>query len=204
MYPFFYLWFKGKNINTYMDFKTLAYHMSDQEYDNAYKQLDCLAKNRLTDSNELSIAHAIKMADPSAQNICDIGCGLGYFISRIHSDLPHLKICGCDVFPDSPLKVGTYYQGDINKLPFPDKEFDIVTCFHTLEHIRDLDGAISELKRVCKKQIIIVVPVQKYYYYTLDLHLNFFPLKEMLLNRVGIKDAKCARFGYDFILIANI
>lgn len=35
-------------------------------------------------------------------------------------------------------------------LPFKDGEFDIVTCFSTIEHLQDRAVAVSEMKRVCK------------------------------------------------------
>ena len=52
--------------------------------------------------------------------------------------------------------------GDVRQLPFPDKSFDIVTCTHTIEHIINLKQAIDELKRVARKQLIIVTPCQRY------------------------------------------
>ncbi len=199
MWPFFYVWFKGKNIRTYMEFKSLAYTLSDEEFMRAYAELDCLAKNRVTDTNEGSIQHAIESFDPEAKSIIDIGCGLGYFINRV-AELGRYETFGCDVFPSAPIK-GTYHQGNIDRLPFPDNAFDIVTCFHTLEHIRNLPGAIRELKRICRRQLIIGVPCQHYNYYTLDLHLNFFPISAYLLKEVEMPSAECRKFGSDWLLI---
>lgn len=50
--------------------------------------------------------------------------------------------------------------GKMEKLPFGDKEFDVVFCSHTFEHASDGKLAASELQRVAKRGIIIV-PMEK-------------------------------------------
>ena len=49
-----------------------------------------------------------------------------------------------------------------------------ITCFHTLEHVRRLDTALSELRRVRKKQLFLIVPRQRFFRFTLDLRIHFF------------------------------
>jgi ubiquinone/menaquinone biosynthesis C-methylase UbiE len=41
------------------------------------------------------------------------------------------------------------YQ-DMTNLTYPDESFDIVHCINTLDHIKDIKKAISEMKRICK------------------------------------------------------
>jgi ubiquinone/menaquinone biosynthesis C-methylase UbiE len=45
-------------------------------------------------------------------------------------------------------------------LPFPDKSFESITCFEIFEHIppEKRDFVVSEIKRVCRKRVIISVP----------------------------------------------
>ena len=106
---------------------------------------------------------------------------------------------------EKPLTDGYHYvQGNIASLPFADRSFDIVTCNHTLEHLRDLDQAISELKRVAKKQIIIVTPRQRYFYYTMDLHLHFFPLREDLVRTMNMENYSCENCGGDWCFAAPV
>jgi ubiquinone/menaquinone biosynthesis C-methylase UbiE len=97
-----------------------------------------------------------------------------------------------------------FVEGFIERLPFPDKSFDIVTCTHTIEHIIHLKQALEELKRVARKQIMIVTPRQKYYFYTLDLHVNFFPTAELLNREIGLKDFSCKNIQGDWVYIGNI
>ena len=60
---------------------------------------------------------------------------------------------------------------DVQNLSFPDKSFDIVLCQQVLEHVHDPVKAISELKRVAGKQLIISVPYEPFF--TLCRFLNW-------------------------------
>ena len=37
MYPFFYYWFKGKNIELFMDFKSIAYDLTPAKFNKIYE-----------------------------------------------------------------------------------------------------------------------------------------------------------------------
>ncbi len=66
------------------------------------------------------------------------------------------------------------------KLPFPDRYFDTVASTHTIEHVRDLQATITEMVRVARQRVLIVVPRQAYKRYTIDYHLHFFPSEAAL------------------------
>jgi hypothetical protein len=104
------------------------------------------------------------------------------------------------------LECRTHDRGtaNIENLPFADKHFGIVTCNHTLEHVIHLERAISELKRIARRQLVITVPCQKYYYYTLDLHIHFFPCKSMLINSMGVDNHTCVNLSGDLVYIARL
>jgi 2-polyprenyl-3-methyl-5-hydroxy-6-metoxy-1,4-benzoquinol methylase len=203
MYPMFWYWFKGKKVSLYMDFKKLAWKMSEQEFLQVYRELDCRATDRPTDLNQKSIDRMLAVIDPSATSLLDVACGRGEWL-RIVQKEKRLQVTGCDVFDQSLTQGYSYQQGMIEALPFADNAFDVVTCNHTIEHLRDLDKAISELKRVAKKQLIIVTPRQRYFYYTMDLHLHFFPLKEDLERVIGIENSECINCGGDWCYSARI
>lgn len=175
MYPFFWFWFKGKKVRLYMDFKERAWKMTEEEFLQCYRELDCRATDRPTDLNKKSIEQALAAMDPQAESLLDVACGRGHWLHIVKQKRPGMQVTGTDVF-QNPLTPGyDYVQGKIEALPFPDKSFDVVTCHHTIEHIRDLDKALGELKRVARKQVIVVTPRQRYFYFTMDLHLHFFP-----------------------------
>lgn len=202
MYPFFYIWYKGKNVALYMDFKSKVYEMSDEEYAEAYRNLDCLATDRPTDMNTACINYMIANFDDTATTLLDVGCGRGYWLNLV-SDQTNLHVTGCDMYDQVELKKGTYVKGNIEKLPFADNQFDIVTCHHTIEHLRNMKPAIDELKRVARKQVMIVTPCQKYYYYTMDMHINFFPIRAYLQDAIRMNKYICEKLWGDWVYIGT-
>jgi ubiquinone/menaquinone biosynthesis C-methylase UbiE len=205
MYPFFWYWFKGKNLATYMDFKKIAWSLTEEKFNDIYRDLDCRATDRPTDLNEQCIRLMLEKLHPEATSMLDVGCGRGHWLSLAGQARKELQLTGCDVFEESSVnKSFTFRQGSIYRLPFDDRSFDIVTCHHTIEHLPDIQKALSELKRVTRKQLIIVTPRQRYYYYTLDLHLHFFPEKEYLQQVTGIPNGDYKDCDGDWCLIANM
>lgn len=95
------------------------------------------------------------------KKILDAGCGGGAYVEFLCQK--GLEVTGIDKY-DEFLQVarekgrsGTYIQGDITRLPFPDKSFDCTYCFDVLEHVDDR-LAIKELVRVTSNRLIIAVP----------------------------------------------
>lgn len=106
------------------------------------------------------------------------------------------------VLPQRKVDRVNYVEGSLTKLPFDDNEFDVVVCTHALEHIKDIAKALSELRRVCRKKLIIVVPRQREYRYTVDLHINFFPYEYDLRRLMQLeKTAKVELIDNDWIVI---
>jgi ubiquinone/menaquinone biosynthesis C-methylase UbiE len=89
-------------------------------------------------------------------------------------------------------------------LPFGDASFDTVICTHTLEHVRNIHQAVSELRRVTGRRLIIVVPKQRPYRYTFDLHLHFFPYKSNFLTLMGNQASVCQEIGGDIFYVEDV
>jgi ubiquinone/menaquinone biosynthesis C-methylase UbiE len=199
MYPMFHIWFKGENVKLYMDFKSIVYDIGEEEFSNIYRNLKCLAYDRPTDMNMPSVEYMLSMLDKDAKSLLDVGCGRGFWLNYL-TERTSLETTGCDLYDNvSTLKKSGYAKGSIYKLPFEDNAFDIVTCTHTIEHLREVPGAVSELKRVAKKQLIIVTPCQRYYFYTLDLHLNFYPIAAYLQKELQIPNNTCKNVQGDWV-----
>lgn len=208
MYPFFYYWYRGDHntIKAYMNFKSRVYQMTHDEYEHFYthQRANSRAASRITDLNDACIQFMINNLDSSATTLLDIGCGNGYFLQQL-SQLQRLHLFGCDVMPEKNLGDSiTYLQGNLLQLPFADKSFDIVTCHHTIEHIPSVYQAIAEIKRIAKKQVMIVTPRQRYYYYTLDEHVNFFPEKGILEFMMDIPQHQCHDLDGDWMYVGSI
>lgn len=204
MYPFYLMAYRGKNVAQAMDFKRLVYQMSEDEYRAFYADLDTISRNRKTDLNEPSILQMIATIPKDARRLLDVGCGRGYFLSRVKEARPDLELVGCDVVDKLAHEGMSLVSGNIEALPFPDKSFDVVTCSHTLEHIKNPARAVAELVRVTGKVLYVAVPCQRYFYYTLDEHVNFYPQKEILLAQLGLPRASCEKIHGDWLVRAQL
>ncbi|GAB7140795.1 hypothetical protein RsTz2092_07480 [Deferribacterales bacterium RsTz2092] len=97
-----------------------------------------------------------------------------------------------------------YLEGSICDIPFPDRAFDYVISTDTLEHIVDIQRAISELRRVCRHKLIIVVPCQREYRWTFALHINFFPYIDSFMRVMGNNSGKCFKLGGDIMYVEDV
>lgn len=189
MYPMFYIWFKGKNVKKMMEFKSVFHKLSEEEFAKYYQEYDYIA-DRPTDLSNESIKFIINSLGNNKEcSIADIGCGYGYVLKQI-SDKGYTNLTGVDLVPKSNYEEISVIAGNIESLPFPDSHFDVVLCSHTLEHVLDLPKAISELKRITKHKLIITVPRQRYYRYTFDLHIHFFPQISFLLKHLNLPESQ--------------
>lgn len=203
MYPFFYVWYKGNNIKKHMDFKSLVFDMSEEEFAAFYDERTSLATDRPTDLNEPSIQYMLKNIPEGTKRVLDVGCGNGYFLKKVKEAHPNIEIHGCDIKNDLDVEGGVYHKGNVEHLPFEDNSFDVVTCHHTLEHVINLQPSIDELKRVAKNAIFIVVPKQRYFYYTLDEHVRFFPFEGSLTSVMGCENYTCQNVWGDWVYIGK-
>lgn len=202
MYPFAWYAFKGKNVSRLMEFKSYAHQLTEAEWNKLYSELECIGNDRATDLNSACITAILKAASGKPLKVLDVGCGRGFLSQQLLAQ-GH-EVHGCDVFDRLDIPGLQYHNGSVESLPFPDQSFDLVTCTHTLEHVKNLDKAIAELKRVSRKRIIVVVPRQRPFYYTLDLHLGFFYYKEQLTVPMGLSSYDCRSLGGDWYYEAKV
>ena len=205
MAPFYYFAYRGKCVEQAMDFKKLSHSMSSEEYADFYSKIDTISRNRPTDLNIqclnyiLSFVSAIKTG-----NLVDIGCAGGFLLKKMHEVNSRLTLHGYDIKNFDLPKYIISHNGDVSNLPYSDKQFDVVTCCHTLEHLIKIKDCVSEIVRIAKKEIIIVTPCQRPYYYTLDEHVNFFFYAEQITSLFEIQNYKCFKLGGDWIYHASI
>jgi SAM-dependent methyltransferase len=77
---------------------------------------------------------------------------------KLFKKMPNLIYVTADL--ESPL---AEIKLDIQKMPFPDFEFDIVICNHVLEHVPDDRKAIREIFRILKKSGFALLQVPTNY-----------------------------------------
>lgn len=170
----------GDKSADFFHFKDRAFDMSFEEFKNTYERLESVHIQRETDLNDACTEEILRNADGSS--VLEVGCGRAYLAKRL-AEKADLTACDMVIsellrnkYPNLDLR-----EADIEALPFEDSTFDTVVCTHTLEHVLDIRKAISELRRVARKKLIIVVPKQRPYKYTFDLHVHFFPYEWSLL-----------------------
>lgn len=94
-------------------------------------------------------------------SILDIGCGSGLFLKMAHAKTHSLN--GIDL---SDELLGIAHQRnpeagllnqDMNELPFPDKSFDLVTAFNSIQYAEDVSHVLAEIKRTLKDDGRLVI-----------------------------------------------
>lgn len=104
-------------------------------------------------------AMALRLPAP----LLDFGCGIGSLIRVLRS--AGIESCGIEIdrpgildnLPQDMRPYVTLYGGSF-PIPFPDKAFASVVCSEVLEHIPNYEGALQEIVRVCRGQLLLTVP----------------------------------------------
>ena len=118
----------------------------------------------------LSWALAVASRRPGAR-ILDFGCGPGTVVQAARG--LGLECSGADAFyegeQDLPLVQKTGLLGtairkiENGRVPFGDTSFDLIVSNQVLEHVRDLEGTVSELSRLLKPdgRLLILCPTRE-------------------------------------------
>lgn len=175
---------------TFMGFKEFIFNATDEEFSDLYNETAHVQELQgETDLNEACTEEILK--NITGHTVLEVGCGRGYLANKLSKKF---KTTACDIVIPSAIKSKypkvKFIEGNIQSLPFKDDSFDTVVTTHTLEHVQDLPGALLELRRIAKKELIIVVPRQRPYKYTFSLHTQFFPYKWSLENAFSTRDRK--------------
>lgn len=204
MYPLFWILF-GSQARVFMDFKEKILDLDQDGIRDIYLETAACNIKRKTDLNQeclLQIEQGIV-----GSKVLDIACGQGYLAGRLSR---HYQVTAADMNISVQLIKNYpevhFQEVQLTKLPFEDNEFDTVLSTHTLEHIPDIQLAVKELRRVARKRLIIVVPRQRPYKYTFDLHLHFFPYPWSLglLLGQGFLTGRCELVGGDWLYAEDI
>jgi len=172
----------GRHIVALANFRRRAPFVTADEYESLYR-----SHPRIHDGSDNSEDCILKIvADVRGTSVCDVGCGTGLLLNRVRAERGGelQRLLGVDFV----LAATRSHEGidlvsaKIEALPFADDEFDTVICTHVLEHILDFRAALSELRRVAGKRLIIVVPRERESRYTFNPHLHFFAYSETLLR----------------------
>lgn len=108
---------------------------------------------------KLSLLNSFKT---TAKNVLDIGCGTGDFLLACKNN--EWNVVGVEPNKSarelSEAKLNAKIYGDLNELP--SIQFDVITLWHVLEHVPNLETYISKLKSLLKPNGVLVVAVPNY------------------------------------------
>ncbi|MBP1911658.1 class I SAM-dependent methyltransferase [Thermococcus stetteri] len=95
--------------------------------------------------------------------ILDLGCGmgefatflsvLGYNVVGVDMDEEQLRLA--KILKDENRAKAKFINADATRLPFGDKEFNIIICFDVFEHVEDLLPICTEMRRVLKDDGVV-------------------------------------------------
>lgn len=101
---------------------------------------------------------AFAKSDCSGKNILDIGCGIKPYRDLFNS----ASYIGIDIedggHSNQAKTVDKFYNGV--DIPYPDGSFNIVICTEVLEHVKEPEKLLNEIKRVLKTegQVFLTMP----------------------------------------------
>ncbi len=92
----------------------------------------------------------------TGKRVLDAGCGLGYG-TEILSSAGAAEVVGVDLDAEAVEEArrrvngaGDIRRGDVQRLDFDDRSFDLVVCFETIEHVEGAPSALAEFHRVLR------------------------------------------------------
>lgn len=202
MRPAYMLAYRRLDVREVMDFKLLYFAWSPERRAEFYRDLRSISRSRATDLNSACIRRIIDLMPEKGARIADFGCGSGYLLELLAERFPDNDYVGFDFkvptpAPGSPVK---YECADLETIELAERSFDIVLCSHVLEHLIDYRRVMRILARGAAQRFVFVVPRQRPFRFTLDEHLNFFPLSQPLMHELGIPGASIECLDGDWLI----
>ena len=126
------------------------------------------------------------------KKVLDVACGAGYGTAILAGGAKFAA--GLDIDQEALLYAREQYRSanlcflrsDCLKLPFSDGELDLVVAFEILEHLKDGEGFIEELRRVLRPDGLLILSTPNRLYYTKDRgEVNPFHLREYSFSELN-------------------
>lgn len=142
---------------------------------------DYYGKYRKMYNRDLEEIPSFKLiSDLAFGKILDVGCGIGYsarlFDNYVGIDANKEAITIAKKNTD-----GNYIIASASNLPFRSNTFDTCISYDFIEHVKDIDHVLTEIRRIASKVIISCVDFSSYYrFFTYDeTHESLFAPEEL-------------------------
>jgi len=94
------------------------------------------------------------------ESVLDCACGICLDWDRYQKENIKIQYTGLDacngLVKEACERGINVVEGSIEKIPFKDSSFDIVTARHILEHLSDFKKALREMARVARHEVVVV------------------------------------------------
>ena len=173
---------------------------------------------------------AIKLMDGEKnkpKNVLDVGCASGWFLSELALRYPKASYAGVDVHKKAIDYGKKRYKNlklicaDAHSLPFPNESFDVVICTSVLEHVKNPQKVLREIKRVLTKDGIAIIEMDSgnllfraiWYWWThlrhgvwRDSHIHAFNTKKLedMIKNSGFIISQKKVFNYSMAVIFKL
>ncbi len=104
------------------------------------------------------------------ESLLDVGSGRGVFLLPFLKEFPWVSVTSADILPHRVEMLQNIAEGGINTLTAEEKNicewtegenrFDVVTLLEVLEHIPNVQDAVTNAVRLAKRFVVVSVPSQ--------------------------------------------
>lgn len=163
---------KGKDLASYYESSEYISHTDSNKslVDKLYQIVKSVALK-----NKLKLINSFETSD---KTLLDVGCGTGDFLLTCQNS--DWKVIGVEPnknaneLAQNKLNVNSGATIFSELIEINDKQFDVITLWHVLEHVPDLDIYILKLKSLLKPNGVLVVAVPNYKSYDANYYKQFW------------------------------
>lgn len=113
---------------------------------------------------------------PSSKNLLDIGCGTGDFLQT--AQINKWQVSGVEPNREARAIANKKTNNSVldaeNLQDFEAHSFDVITLWHVLEHLPNLEDQVKTFKRLLKKDGTLVIAVPNYKSFDAEYYGNFW------------------------------
>lgn len=180
---------------------------------NLYKKSSCNYDDQIpfVAKTYLKIFEGIKNKLPKQPRVLEIGCGNGFFLNSLKKQGIG-NVYGIEPSPKMVSKADRELRSVIKvdifrKNQFPKNYFDVICCFHTLDHMIDPDEFIKESYRLLRKGGIVIVVVHDTSGLSVKLFGEKSPIFDIehiyLFNKKTLREI-FVRHGFDILDVFSV
>lgn len=145
------------------------FSIESKRWDDVYKAGDSIFNYEMQKRKDIVFDFINKrFSDKQNKNAIDVGCGAGHYIKGLlelgfqtfGSDISNTMIeTTAQNLNKFNFDTSRLFCSDCEKIPMPDKYFDLVICIGVLSYAENEVNILKELKRIAKEDGLIIISV---------------------------------------------